>query len=89
MICGHSDNRHHAQRTTTQKCSALFLATAVPEVQQKNKEFGVSSADGVRHAEAVIALRRFDEQAKVPGQPTPALEHFRPYLEAACAARRR
>jgi phosphonate degradation associated HDIG domain protein len=41
------------------------------------------------HAEAAVALRRFDEQAKVPGLPTPALEHFRPYLEAACAARRR
>jgi phosphonate degradation associated HDIG domain protein len=40
------------------------------------------------HAEAAIALRRFDEQAKVPGLPTPTLEHYRPYLEAACAARR-
>jgi [1-hydroxy-2-(trimethylamino)ethyl]phosphonate dioxygenase len=39
-------------------------------------------------AEAAVALRRFDEQAKVPGLPTPALEHFRSYLEAACAARR-
>ncbi len=41
------------------------------------------------HAEAAVALRRFDEQAKVPGLPTPGLEHFRPYLEAACAARLR
>ncbi len=41
------------------------------------------------HAEAAVALRRFDEQAKVPGLPTPALEHFRSYLEAACAARLR
>ena len=39
------------------------------------------------HAEAAVALRRFDEQAKVPGLPTPTLEHFRPYLEAACATR--
>src|SRR5262249_25783137 len=39
------------------------------------------------YAEAAVALRRFDEQAKVPGLPTPALEHFRPYLEAARAAR--
>jgi phosphonate degradation associated HDIG domain protein len=39
------------------------------------------------HAEAAIALRRFDEQAKVPGLQTPSLEHFRPYLEAALAAR--
>jgi phosphonate degradation associated HDIG domain protein len=39
------------------------------------------------HAEAAVGLRRFDEQAKVPGLPTPALEHFRPHLEAARAAR--
>jgi phosphonate degradation associated HDIG domain protein len=40
-------------------------------------------------AEAAVALRHFDDQAKVPGLPTPALEHFRPYLETACVARRR
>jgi phosphonate degradation associated HDIG domain protein len=40
------------------------------------------------HAEAAVALRRLDEQAKVPGLPTPGLEHFRPFLEAARAARR-
>jgi phosphonate degradation associated HDIG domain protein len=34
------------------------------------------------HARAAIALRRFDEQAKVPGLQTPGLEHFRAYLEA-------
>jgi phosphonate degradation associated HDIG domain protein len=39
------------------------------------------------YAEAAVALRRFDEQAKVPGLPTPDLEHFRPYLEAASRAR--
>jgi phosphonate degradation associated HDIG domain protein len=39
------------------------------------------------HAETAVALRRFDEQAKVPGLPTPALEHFRPFVEAARAAR--
>jgi phosphonate degradation associated HDIG domain protein len=39
------------------------------------------------HADAAVALRRFDEQAKVPGLPTPDLEHFRPCLEAARAAR--
>jgi phosphonate degradation associated HDIG domain protein len=41
------------------------------------------------HAEAAIALRRLDEKAKIPGLPTPTLEHFRPYLEAAHAQRRR
>jgi phosphonate degradation associated HDIG domain protein len=39
-------------------------------------------------AEAAVLLRRLDEQAKVPGLPTPDLEHFRPCLEAALAARR-
>jgi phosphonate degradation associated HDIG domain protein len=37
------------------------------------------------HGEAAVVLRRFDEQAKIPGLPTPPLEHFRPYLEAARA----
>jgi phosphonate degradation associated HDIG domain protein len=40
------------------------------------------------HADAAVALRRLDEQAKVPGLPTPGLDHFRPFLEAARAARR-
>jgi gamma-butyrobetaine dioxygenase len=35
------------------------------------------------HAEAAVALRRWDEAAKVAGLSTPALEHFRPHLEAA------
>jgi phosphonate degradation associated HDIG domain protein len=37
------------------------------------------------YADAAVTLRRFDEQAKVPGLSTPTLEHFRPYLEAARA----
>jgi phosphonate degradation associated HDIG domain protein len=52
--------------------------------------FAVAEAASFRnhpHAEAAIALRRFDDQAKVPGLPTPALEHYRPYLEALCGAR--
>jgi phosphonate degradation associated HDIG domain protein len=39
------------------------------------------------HAEAAVALRRWDEQAKVAGLRTPPLEHFRPYLEQALADR--
>lgn len=34
------------------------------------------------HAHAAVALRRYDDAAKVPGQATPPLEHFRPHLEA-------
>ncbi len=39
------------------------------------------------HAQAALALRRWDEEAKIGGLKTPDLEHFRPYLEAALAAR--
>jgi phosphonate degradation associated HDIG domain protein len=35
------------------------------------------------HAEAAVALRRWDEEAKIEGLRTPDLEHFRPYMEAA------
>lgn len=37
------------------------------------------------HAAAAVALRYWDEEAKVPKLPTPDLEHFRPHLEAALA----
>jgi phosphonate degradation associated HDIG domain protein len=43
---------------------------------------------GQPHAEAAVALRRFDERAKVPGLATPPFVHFRAYLEAARDARR-
>lgn len=33
------------------------------------------------HAQAAVALRRWDEAAKVPGLPTPDVYHYRPYLE--------
>jgi phosphonate degradation associated HDIG domain protein len=38
-------------------------------------------ADGP-HAEAAIRLRRWDDDAKIVGRPTPGLRHFRRYLEA-------
>jgi OPA family glycerol-3-phosphate transporter-like MFS transporter len=37
------------------------------------------------HAEAAVALRRWDEAAKVRGLATPPLAHFRRHLEAALA----
>jgi phosphonate degradation associated HDIG domain protein len=49
---------------------------------------GPYSAEGVEqfrrnpHGDAALALRRWDEQAKIPGLNTPDLEHFRLYLEA-------
>jgi phosphonate degradation associated HDIG domain protein len=39
------------------------------------------------YAEAAVALRRWDEQAKIPELATPELEHFCPVLEKARAAR--
>jgi [1-hydroxy-2-(trimethylamino)ethyl]phosphonate dioxygenase len=38
------------------------------------------------HAPAAVQLRRWDEDAKIPGKQTPDLEHFRPYLEASLLA---
>jgi phosphonate degradation associated HDIG domain protein len=38
-------------------------------------------------AAAAVALRRWDDAAKVERLPTPPLEHFRPHLEAALARR--
>jgi predicted HD phosphohydrolase len=35
-----------------------------------------------RFAEAAVALRRWDEEAKVEGLKTPNLTHFRPHLIA-------
>lgn len=35
------------------------------------------------HAATAVALRCWDEGAKVPGLATPGLDHFRPHLEAA------
>jgi gamma-butyrobetaine dioxygenase len=39
-------------------------------------------------ADSAVALRRFDEQAKVAGLATPGLKHFRPFLEAVLVAQR-
>jgi phosphonate degradation associated HDIG domain protein len=37
------------------------------------------------HAQAALALRRWDDAAKVPGLDVPGLEDYRPVLEAALA----
>jgi [1-hydroxy-2-(trimethylamino)ethyl]phosphonate dioxygenase len=39
------------------------------------------------HAGAAVAVRRWDDEAKVAGLATPDLTHFRPHLEAALASR--
>jgi phosphonate degradation associated HDIG domain protein len=40
------------------------------------------------YAAEAVALRRWDDLAKVPGAVTPPLEHFRPTVEACGTARR-
>jgi phosphonate degradation associated HDIG domain protein len=53
---------------------------------------GPMSADGARafgtnpHHTAAVAVRRWDDAAKVAGLVTPPLAHFRKYLEAATRA---
>ena len=37
--------------------------------------------EGQPHAQDAVRLRRWDEQAKVRGLVTPALDHFRPHLQ--------
>src|SRR5262249_12936895 len=39
------------------------------------------------HWQAAVALRRWDDAAKVPGRTVPGLEHYRPVLEAALRRR--
>jgi phosphonate degradation associated HDIG domain protein len=39
------------------------------------------------HARAALALRRWDDAAKVPGLRTPEVRHYRRYLEAALTTR--
>jgi len=42
----------------------------------------VRAFEALPHARDAVRLRRWDDQGKVPGAPTPDLEHFRPILEA-------
>lgn len=44
----------------------------------------VSEFENNPHAEAAAAVRRWDDQAKCPGLPTPDLEHYRPLLAQCC-----
>jgi phosphonate degradation associated HDIG domain protein len=43
----------------------------------------VSAFEAEPHARAAVAVRRWDDQAKVPGLAVPDLEHYRPVLESA------
>jgi gamma-butyrobetaine dioxygenase len=71
-----------------------YLAQLSPASQQSLRlQGGPFDAAAVRafargpHAQAAAALRRWDDAAKVPGLVVPDLEHYRPCLEQALAAR--
>ncbi|HVN61366.1 MAG TPA: hypothetical protein VMT59_08875 [Gaiellaceae bacterium] len=43
----------------------------------------VAAFEASEFAAAAVRLRRYYDTAKIPGAPTPGLEHYRPILEAA------
>jgi phosphonate degradation associated HDIG domain protein len=64
-----------------------FAKLSPPSVQSLALQGGPMTASQAAHFEkhphfhAAIALRRFDELAKIPGLPTPPIEHYRTHLE--------
>jgi phosphonate degradation associated HDIG domain protein len=76
--------------TTDPSYSGMLSAASLRSLLLQGGPFTSEEAAQFRnhpYAEAAVALRRFDEQAKVPGLPTPSMEQFRACLEAARAAR--
>jgi phosphonate degradation associated HDIG domain protein len=64
---------------------AILSAGSVRSLELQGGPFPATLAAGFiafPHAPAAVALRRWDEAAKVPDKATPGLDHFRPYLEA-------
>jgi gamma-butyrobetaine dioxygenase len=64
---------------------AGLSAASLVSLRVQGGPFTAQEAERFRrgpHAEAALALRRWDEAAKVPGLATPGLAHFRPCLEA-------
>jgi gamma-butyrobetaine dioxygenase len=70
-------------------CAALSEASRL----SLRLQGGPMSADEVQRFEsepefqAAVAVRRWDDTAKVPALAVPGLEHYRPYLEAALSSR--
>jgi phosphonate degradation associated HDIG domain protein len=66
---------------------AAYLAQLSPaSTQSLRLQGGPFTSDEVRqfernpHYRAAVTLRRWDDLAKVPGMPVPALDHYRPRL---------
>jgi [1-hydroxy-2-(trimethylamino)ethyl]phosphonate dioxygenase len=61
---------------------------SVLSLRLQGGQFSAEEVEAFRRnpfAQAAVALRRWDEEAKVEGLETPGLAHFRPHLEAALA----
>jgi phosphonate degradation associated HDIG domain protein len=77
-----------AKRYLTATDPGYFATLSPGSVRSLELQGGPFSADlaagfiGQPHAPEAVRLRRWDEDAKVPGKSTPRLKHFRPYLEA-------
>lgn len=66
--------------------SALSPAS-VRSLNLQGGPMGAEQADrfiNAPHGAAAVALRRWDDGAKVPGAPTPGFDHFRPLLLSLC-----
>ncbi len=48
----------------------------------------ITAFEALPHAQDAIKLREWDDRAKIVGQDTPDMAHFRPYLEQALSAPR-
>lgn len=77
-----------AKRYLTATDPGYFATLSPGSVRSLELQGGPFSADlaagfiRLPYAPEAVRLRRWDEDAKVPGKPTPGLKHFRRYLEA-------
>lgn len=70
---------------TDRDYAATLSAASARSLELQGGAFSPELAAGfiaLPFAADAVRLRRWDEAAKVPGKPTPRLEHFRCYLEA-------
>jgi phosphonate degradation associated HDIG domain protein len=64
---------------------AALSPASIRTLEVQGGDFGpadVRAFEALPHAQDAVRLRRWDDQAKVPGAPAPDLDHFRPILEA-------
>jgi predicted HD phosphohydrolase len=77
-----------AKRYLCATAPGYFGTLSPPSVVSLKLQGGPMSAAEVRefeanpHHRAAVALRRRDDEAKVPRLPTPPFDHYRPHLEA-------